>query len=593
VGVPCLVIAHIPAVHADPWASPDSADPGLGQDPETSQPGDLANSAQVEQPASPPVAADQATSQTQVAIQQLQQQLAATQTPPGTPLFLASATPTDSGAPAPPGPVSQVIPELDRMIRWDTPDPQPTRNRDGNSDGDGQQGSRSTSGGSGQDARQAATTLPPAADEPPTLPAGSAGHSLLLDPSQPDHQQFFTGPEPAPIRPAPDALEPAPSQPRWRTPASVRGWLDLSLVGTVMASPADDDDATRLQAREDGFPRVHGLRIRPGTSPLLGVLGPDDDQGAGMASALAGWTEENWPYLLAGAAGVGAGAILLSSSGPVLLLGAAGGALANFALTTAEQKLATGDVDWGKVTISSGIGASSGLLGVGVGFVSGRLVPYLSEGLLGNIPPLVRGAAFGGGGWVVIGITDRALHGEDPFAPQAMAIDLFSGAIPGAIGGELGDNFPRTMRVVYDDLLGTGAGAFTSRFTGKITVSFVYLVREEERRHVIAHEAVHSLLHQVPFGLVTGPMYSVSHLWRFAEEAAAEAYALRSIRGGLAYPLRPLPPTHKGYGLSRWRIGAEAAGLTTAAGGAAPADGGRLPGSSQPRIDQDSSQSPE
>jgi hypothetical protein len=52
-------------------------------------------------------------------------------------------------------------------------------------------------------------------------------------------------------------------------------------------------------------------------------------------------------------------------------------------------------------------------------------------------------------------------------------------------------------------------------------------------------------------------LYQNSALWRFGEEAAAETYATGSLSQGLAFP-------RSGYGITPWRLGAEALALGAA-----------------------------
>jgi transposase InsO family protein len=81
----------------------------------------------------------------------------------------------------------------------------------------------------------------------------------------------------------------------------------------------------------------------------------------------------------------------------------------------------------------------------------------------------------------------------------------------------------------------------------------------------LRHETVHSVLTPRTPGLtkVTLSAYQHSHLWRYAEEAAAEGYGTRSLSHGLRFPLDRTNP----YDLSPLRIGGEAVALTGGLGG--------------------------
>lgn len=79
----------------------------------------------------------------------------------------------------------------------------------------------------------------------------------------------------------------------------------------------------------------------------------------------------------------------------------------------------------------------------------------------------------------------------------------------------------------------------------------------------LRHETVHSVLTpRAPLNRLTVGLYNKSGLYRYAEEALAEGYALRSVRAGLAFPLR------EGY-VSGIRLGLEGGGAAAGAGGLA------------------------
>jgi hypothetical protein len=80
----------------------------------------------------------------------------------------------------------------------------------------------------------------------------------------------------------------------------------------------------------------------------------------------------------------------------------------------------------------------------------------------------------------------------------------------------------------------------------------------------LRHETVHSILtpSRLDLAEITTGIYSKSHLWRYAEEAAAEAYGTLSIPKGLSFPL-----TAGGYKLEPLRLGAEALGVGGVVGG--------------------------
>lgn len=79
----------------------------------------------------------------------------------------------------------------------------------------------------------------------------------------------------------------------------------------------------------------------------------------------------------------------------------------------------------------------------------------------------------------------------------------------------------------------------------------------------LRHETVHSVLTPpAPLNKLTVGLYNKSGLYRYAEEALAEGYALRSVRVGLAFPLR------QGY-VSGVRLGLEGGGVAAGVGGLA------------------------
>jgi hypothetical protein len=255
---------------------------------------------------------------------------------------------------------------------------------------------------------------------------------------------------------------------------------------------------------------------------------------------------DNWEYIAAGALVVGGVLVMATGFGGPLGAAMIGGALLSAGGSTAVQKMTTGEVDWGQVVAAGLIGGAAGGLGAGAGLLVG------SSTRLAATSPLVRGAVVGGPGNLIGGMAN---HGDDPFDSAGMATDLVLGGAIGGVGGRVGaaaqtSNRPFSYGNLPPDLFGV-----TDRL-GRITITRG--LSKFDFEETLRHETVHSVLTPSRAGLakITNALYAKSHLWRYAEEAAAETYGTLSLVKGLSFPL-----TSGGYGLNPLRIGGEALGL--------------------------------
>jgi hypothetical protein len=136
-----------------------------------------------------------------------------------------------------------------------------------------------------------------------------------------------------------------------------------------------------------------------------------------------------------------------------------------------------------------------------------------------------------------------------------MATDLLLGGVTGGVAGRVGalaqtSNRPYTIGQLPAGLMGATGKSGQIRIQPGLTAA--------DFAETLRHETVHSILtpSRIELAQITTGMYKHSHLWRYAEEAAAESYGTLSIPKGLSFPL-----TAGGYELQPWRVGAEALGV--------------------------------
>lgn len=180
------------------------------------------------------------------------------------------------------------------------------------------------------------------------------------------------------------------------------------------------------------------LGLRPVTDQELRDI--RDRMGRNLWERGTDWVGDNWEYIAAGAMVVGGIAVMATGVGGPIGAAMIGGALLSAGGSTGIQRLTTGKVDWGQVAISGVIGAGAGGLGAGAGmFVGGA-------GRIATASPWLRGAAAGATEGVAGGAANRGLHGDNPFDPRAMGVDLLTGGAAGGVGGHLGSRtiFPST-----------------------------------------------------------------------------------------------------------------------------------------------------
>jgi hypothetical protein len=229
-----------------------------------------------------------------------------------------------------------------------------------------------------------------------------------------------------------------------------------------------------------------------------------------------------------------------------------GGALLSAGGSAAVQRVTTGHVDYGQVAIAGLVGAGAGVAGLAAGgMVSGTsAAAAIGRGALsGSVESVLGGGAM------------RGITGGNPFDPKAMATDLLLGGGTGAAGGAMGARAANGPTPPYQVAnLGPRTMGQTD-WGGNITIN--QGVHGADLAETIRHEAVHAALTPpAPLQNVRAQLYSHSHLYRAAEEAAAETYATGSLTQGLKFPL-----TH-GY-VTPGRLGLETAAVGGAVGGAA------------------------
>jgi len=150
------------------------------------------------------------------------------------------------------------------------------------------------------------------------------------------------------------------------------------------------------------------------------------------------FVQRNADYIVTGALVVGGIAVMATGVGGPIGAAMIGGALLSAGGSAGIQKITTGSVDYKQVAVAGIVGGAAGGLGAGAGmFVGGA-------GRIATASPWIRGAAMGGTEGLVGGAANRGLHGDNPFDPLGMGIDLLTGGAAGDVGGHLGAAQPVT-----------------------------------------------------------------------------------------------------------------------------------------------------
>jgi RHS repeat-associated protein len=324
----------------------------------------------------------------------------------------------------------------------------------------------------------------------------------------------------------PDPLLPVPGTPFSANPYHYAGNDPVGLADPLGLRPVTDEDLRKYR----------------------------DQMSRDVWSKTTDWVGDNWEYIAAGALIVGGVLVMATGVGGPLGAAMIGGALLSAGGSAGIQKFTTGDVDWGQVAVAGLIGGAAGGLGAGGGLLVG------SSGRVAAASPFLRGAVTGGVTNLVGGAANRGLNGDDIFDPAGMATDVLLGGVTGGVAGRVGaraltSNRPYQIGNLPPDQIGS------TNAVGQITIrpGLSRLDFEETLRH----ETVHSILTPSRAGLskITLGLYENSHLYRYAEEAAAETYGTLSLAKGLTFPF-----TSGGYELNPLRVAGEAAAVGTGLG---------------------------
>lgn len=166
------------------------------------------------------------------------------------------------------------------------------------------------------------------------------------------------------------------------------------------------------------------------------------------------------------------------------------------------------------------------------------------------------------------GMAARQLTNQNPFDPQALALDTLTGVAGGGIDGirapRPGIN-PKTWdygHIADPDILG-----YTDDY-GQITIR--HDIHPTQFSTTLRHEQVHAALSPTAGTMLAGPraafrnlLYDNSQLVRYSEEALAEAVGTGDLRHAVGYPFR------ENYKLNPRVVALEAAGSAGAVGGGA------------------------
>ena len=352
---------------------------------------------------------------------------------------------------------------------------------------------------------------------------------------------------------------------------------ELELDGLVWLRNRAYDPGTRAFLSTDPLPGVPGrpvtadpyhyggndpvnafdpFGLRPMTEADLAAY-REAAASSGLFDPVTGWVADNWEYLAAGAMIIAGGALLFTGAGIVL-----GGALLAGGLSVGSQRLLNGQVNWTQVGVDMAIGGlSAGAGSWASGLTSTSAAAWSTTSRVALQVGVSTTVDVGGG------MAGRQLTGQDPFDPQAMAIDTLTGVAGGGIDALRAPRpgiVPKTWD--YGMIDNPTISGFTDGY-GQITVRSD--VAPEQFWPTLRHEQVHAALSPTEGTMfagtraaIGGTLYNKSQLWQYGEEALAEGYATRNLPHALRFPFEA------NYKLSPQRVLLEAAGVgaTGAAG---------------------------
>ncbi|MGW9404050.1 DUF6531 domain-containing protein [Arthrobacter sp. NPDC055585] len=171
-----------------------------------------------------------------------------------------------------------------------------------------------------------------------------------------------------------------------------RGFLSTDPLAPVLGAGWDGNPYS--YAGNNPLNATDPTGLRPLTDEELKAYDGSSKGFLANAAAAAGeWWDNNWEYVVAGAAVV-AGVALMATGigGPVgvALIGAASGALISGGVSIASQKHFNGEVDWGQVGVDTMIGAAAGLAGGGVAGVMSKAAPSMAQAGTGATQSALR-----------------------------------------------------------------------------------------------------------------------------------------------------------------------------------------------------------
>lgn len=312
------------------------------------------------------------------------------------------------------------------------------------------------------------------------------------------------------------------------------------------------EDGSRLYVTADGtLLNLDGTLVQPEVEDTL----------AGQTAA---WVRSNWEYLVA--AGLVGGGVVVSLTG---FGGPLGGTMISGGLVAAgtsagAQKAVKGQVDWRAAAGAGVVGGATTVVALGTGMV----VVYGVGGRFFAANPAVAGALTGSGVSVAGGMANRALHGDAVLDPTAIVVDLATGLVVGTISGRIGGEIPAwasdhavdvklpsgiSSTTVAKPLTGTGPLGEEIVFAPG-TILMNSALSTAEYGPALRHETVHWLLVMSPFRNATNWLNQHSQLWRYSEEVAAHAFQTFNLRESLDAPLHVVT-----YQLSNPRLQLEGA----------------------------------
>nr|WP_258366399.1 RHS repeat-associated core domain-containing protein [Curtobacterium sp. MCPF17_011] len=206
---------------------------------------------------------------------------------------------------------------------------------------------------------------------------------------------------------------------------AARGFLSVDPLAPVLGAGWSANPYS--YAGNDPLHAVDPLGLRPATDEDLRAY-RDAHQGAFAAAG--SWWNDNWEYVVAGAAIVGGIALMCTGVGGVagLALLGASGALMSGGISVASQKATTGQVDWREAGKQTAIGAVTGMIGGGTG---AALTRTLGSGTVG------RAFAGAGSGALEGGATGVADYATSP-GPHTVTGVLGAAASSAVVGAATG-----------------------------------------------------------------------------------------------------------------------------------------------------------